>query len=457
MGPLLGVILLFVFGVAAVVYFTRIGSSILYPTLVNCWYCNNNVFLPPNGLDNVEQWKCPICESLNVRNKVGDIVDSIPEMYDPTLNQQSRVSRRPSASKIINALCSNCDLAQQRILSYVTAFDPDNNDKGYLQHANAFKRKLEERYPLCSACRLKVDSIINERDAIAKSLMIDRCRQQLHSKPVVAIPSRQQARRNFYIQGILYWALHMSTLVLSVAAFTWTKETITFMRIGRSISIPIVVSSNVDTNGHLLLPTWVIAMSVSLVSWLWINWHPLQMKVYGYTGKFVPRLKTYQGIHLLLYSLRIATIFTLLYGSETNITLAAIVLFLANIVLLPYSLNILAVQKHPSLFEKIQSIQDERRREIAKYSSQTYDFDWDEDLAAQPTPVAVEPRPALKNPPRRYTHNDESQWNFSPQTFFPRENPTGLEPLLGDMNLTDPSFLSRTAKSMKETFIHAFD
>lgn len=227
------------------------------------------------------------------------------------------MSRRPSASKITNALCSNCDLAQQRILSYVTAFDPDNNvsviyrffktyimfefiktffqqDKGYLQHANAFKRKLEERYPLCSACRLKVDSIINERDAIAKSLMIDRCRQQLHSKPVVAIPSRQQARRNFYIQGILYWALHMSTLVLSVAAFTWTKETIAFMHIGRSISIPIVVSSNVDTNGHLLLHTWVIAMSVSLVSWLWINWHPLQMEVYGYTGKFVPRLKTYQ-------------------------------------------------------------------------------------------------------------------------------------------------------------------
>lgn len=70
MGPLLGIILVFVFGVAAVVYFTRIGTSILYPTLVNCWYCNNNVFLPANGLDNVERWKCPICESLNVRNKV---------------------------------------------------------------------------------------------------------------------------------------------------------------------------------------------------------------------------------------------------------------------------------------------------------------------------------------------------------------------------------------------------
>ena len=175
MGPLLGVILLFVFGVAAVVYFTRIGSSILYPTLVNCWYCNNNVFLPPNGLDNVERWKCPICESLNVRNKVQTThrvyglpvpcIDSSLEMligwryrwfytWDVRSYSQStkyassldflcslmsetlkfhfvlllgRVSRRPSASKIINALCSNCDLAQQRILSYVTAFDPDNN------------------------------------------------------------------------------------------------------------------------------------------------------------------------------------------------------------------------------------------------------------------------------------------------------------------------------------------
>lgn len=75
-------------------------------------------------------------------------MDSIPEMHDLTLNHPSRftklrsgrlfvilkplpllgrVLRRPSANKATNALCSNCDLAQQRILSYVTSFDPDDN------------------------------------------------------------------------------------------------------------------------------------------------------------------------------------------------------------------------------------------------------------------------------------------------------------------------------------------
>lgn len=48
-------------------------------------------------------------------------------MYINCTIHSGRVARRPSASKTINALCSNCDLAQQRILSYVSAFDPDEN------------------------------------------------------------------------------------------------------------------------------------------------------------------------------------------------------------------------------------------------------------------------------------------------------------------------------------------
>ncbi|GAB5589835.1 hypothetical protein Unana1_04735 [Umbelopsis nana] len=379
-------------------------------------------------------------------------------MYDSTLNQKSRVARRPSASKTINALCSNCDLAQQRILSYVSAFDPDENDKDYLQRANAFKRKLEERYPLCPTCRHKVDHIINERDKTAKSLMIDRCRQRLHSKPVIPIPSRHQARRNFYLQGLFYWMLHISTIMISLRACIWTKDTMDLLHIGLPVPITPTFLSSPDADGSLLVPTWAIALSVSLVSWVWISWHPLQMEVYGYTGKFVPRLRTYQGIHILLYSLRIAFIMALLYGSQTDFTRLATALFLATLGLLPYSLYILEVQKHPSLFEKIQSIQEERQREMAMQSSQPYDFDWDEDLATQPTPVPEEKRPALKNPVRsQYNRKDEMQWNFSPQTFFPRESPTGLEPLLGDMNLTDPNFFSRTAKSMRGKFIRAFD
>jgi hypothetical protein len=91
--------------------------------------------------------------------------------------------------------------------------------------------------------------------------------------------------------------------------------------------------------------------------------------------------------------------------------------------LLPYSLRILEVHKHPSLFEKIQNIQEERRREIAKQSSRPYDFDWDEDLASQPTPQVVEPKPVLRNPlPAHYTQKDhQPEWDFTPQRFFPRE------------------------------------
>ncbi|KAH8553865.1 Ima1 N-terminal domain-containing protein [Umbelopsis sp. PMI_123] len=291
MGPLLGFILLFVFGVAVVFFFTRVSSSI--PTLVNCWYCNHNVFLPANGLENIERWKCPVCDSLNVRNKTGELIDSIPEMYDPTLNQQSRVSRRMSAKNSTDVLCSNCDLAQQRILAYVTSFDPEDNDKNYLQHANAFKRKLEERYPLCSMCQHKVDNIISERDKVAKSLMIDRCRQQLHAKPVVAIPSRQQARRNFYIQGILFWTLHMATIALSLRAIVWPNDTIDMLQNGNYVYIPSIITSVVSIDSAFSVSPSIIALFVSIFSAWWVFWHPQQMEVYGYTGKFIPRQKTY--------------------------------------------------------------------------------------------------------------------------------------------------------------------
>ncbi|KAI8582080.1 hypothetical protein K450DRAFT_228903 [Umbelopsis ramanniana AG] len=421
MGPLLGFILLFVFGVAVVFFITRAGSSI--PTLVNCWYCNHNVFLPVNGLENVERWKCPVCDSLNVRNKAGELIDSIPEMKDPTLNQQSRVSRRPSAKTSTDVLCSNCDLAQQRILAYVTSYDPEDNDKDYLQHANVFKRKLEERYPLCSTCQQKVDNIIGERDKVAKSLMIDRCRQQLHSKPVMAIPSRQQAKRNFYIQGILFCALHITTILLSMRATIWPKDTVELLQDTEYVFMPSSVTSILPIGWSYTVPPSIIALLVSVASAWWIFWHPYQMEVYGYTGKFIPRQKTYMGIQIALFAFRLATVLALLYGTTTDFTRLSIILFILSVSLLPYSLSILEVLKHPSLFEKIQIIQEERRREIAKQSSRPYDFDWDEDLASQPTASVAEPKPALRNPlPSHYTQRDQQpEWDFSPQRFFPRE------------------------------------
>ncbi|CAO3693115.1 unnamed protein product [Umbelopsis ramanniana] len=289
--------------------------------------------------------------------------------------------------------------------------------------------------------------------------MIDRCRQQLHSKPVVAIPSRQQAKRNFYVQGILFCALHATTILFSMRAIVWPMDTVELLKNGEYLSIPSIISSIVPFGWSYTIPPLIIALLVSVTSAWWIFWHPYQMEVYGYTGKFIPRQKTYMGIQIALFAFRLAAVLALLYGTTKDFTRLSTILFILNVSLLPYSLRILEVHKHPSLFEKIQTIQEERRREIAKQSSRPYDFDWDEDLASQPTPQVVEPKPVLRNPlPAHYTQKDhQPEWDFTPQRFFPRENPTGLEPLLGDMNLAEPNFFQRTARSVQGTFMNAFD
>lgn len=123
--------------------------------------------------------------------------------------------------------------------------------------------------------------------------MIDRCRQQLHSKPVVAIPSRQQAKRNFYIQGILFCALHATTILLSMRAVVWPIDTVELLKNGEYFSMPSIISSVGPIGWSYTVPPLMIALLVSVISAWWIFWHPYQMEVYGYTGKFIPRQKVY--------------------------------------------------------------------------------------------------------------------------------------------------------------------
>jgi hypothetical protein len=125
--------------------------------------------------------------------------------------------------------------------------------------------------------------------------MIDRCRQQLHSKPVMAIPSRFQARRNFIIRGVLFGTLHMFSLLFSL--FTCIRPKVAHSYMNKGYLIPSLFEFENYTfvaGEHAALPIWSAALLLSIISWTWTTWHPYQMEVYGYSGKYVHRLGIYQ-------------------------------------------------------------------------------------------------------------------------------------------------------------------
>lgn len=40
------------------------------PICVNCWYCNQTVYLLPGGKQTKHYWYCTLCENTNITNDV---------------------------------------------------------------------------------------------------------------------------------------------------------------------------------------------------------------------------------------------------------------------------------------------------------------------------------------------------------------------------------------------------
>ncbi|KAI8054094.1 Ima1 N-terminal domain-containing protein [Syncephalis plumigaleata] len=180
---------------------------------VQCFYCHQWTRLPPvvrvSPSDETNattgqpaqhrhigetpyNWFCQYCQNRNLRAKNGELIDQVPAMFDESLNatqwrkeeqstgnqhHQHRQRRRRcqglSDTELMSddeelsvPFCDSCLFNHNMVLQLLTSYQPDESDpnfKDYDTAVEAYKAKIEERYPpLCEQCAPRVQRRITQ-------------------------------------------------------------------------------------------------------------------------------------------------------------------------------------------------------------------------------------------------------------------------------------------------------
>ncbi|KAJ8657471.1 hypothetical protein O0I10_006773 [Lichtheimia ornata] len=192
------------------------------PVKVNCWYCNQDTCLVPGSRQTERYWHCNICENTNIRDEHGEIVDSVPVMFDASLNRpitpvqtSTRSTSTPSSSRM---LCENCQRNQSLIYQIMSDYIRDENDPEYnfyVRTADDYQRSLHEKYPLCDDCQAKVDGIVAEQKAILQQ-------RRFNEKLTRSMTTKAPRKPSFYeyiSRGSLWVFIHVLFLFICAAAY----------------------------------------------------------------------------------------------------------------------------------------------------------------------------------------------------------------------------------------------
>ncbi|KAG9068916.1 hypothetical protein KI688_011212 [Linnemannia hyalina] len=166
-------------------------TILMRPIRVECWSCLRPSWLHRGQRDaSPHDWTCLNCQNHQRRDKDGNI-ESVPEMFDSTLNEdtseriaRSRTSRNrarsngstPSSSQD-DVFCDKCSSNQRVIYQLLSNYIPDEDDENYeafFENADAYRRQVEERYPLaCSDCLDRVQRRLSQQNYRIKSSLLN--------------------------------------------------------------------------------------------------------------------------------------------------------------------------------------------------------------------------------------------------------------------------------------------
>ncbi|CAO3684215.1 unnamed protein product [Rhizopus stolonifer] len=191
---------------------------------VNCWFCNEDTDIDIQEGESEKRWYCSHCESLNMKDENGDILD--PVVPSDILEPPYKVTTyRPYyTNKTKPILCDYCNNEQWIIQWLEKPFDLEDNEnetnyneqvKRYLER----KRYLDERYGLCAECYNKVSAYLIEQDELYGKA---RCMEPIldetedrsaeEDKYTVRESYRKRSKTRTSIQATFWFMAHLLTL-----------------------------------------------------------------------------------------------------------------------------------------------------------------------------------------------------------------------------------------------------
>ncbi|KAJ8100308.1 Ima1 N-terminal domain-containing protein [Lipomyces tetrasporus] len=140
-----------------------------------CFYCNvkTSSDLTYQSSSNSYEWRCPLCEAVNVINEAGEIMDYTPE---DTTAAENLITAATANNETESPFCRNCQTNHRIVMEALASYLPpewDSRYKEYEKRLPSYKGELEQRYPpYCENCRDTVIRKLSENNYNARARLL---------------------------------------------------------------------------------------------------------------------------------------------------------------------------------------------------------------------------------------------------------------------------------------------
>ncbi|KAL0090563.1 hypothetical protein J3Q64DRAFT_1847375 [Phycomyces blakesleeanus] len=180
------------------------------PLTVQCWYCHQTSYLLEDGQETYERWHCKVCDSDNLLDETGTIIDQVDAMFAEQPSKiemrSCRPAKNPISSKDIGPniklpiqkgkICDQCMQAISENDLIMKNYIPDESDplyKSNCYYSDALHTGLVNGTPLCRNC----DELVRETIGTSKEKDWQPWRSDMMIKLQTAVPNQPTAKKYF--------------------------------------------------------------------------------------------------------------------------------------------------------------------------------------------------------------------------------------------------------------------
>ncbi|KAK9323196.1 Ima1 N-terminal domain-containing protein [Lipomyces orientalis] len=141
-----------------------------------CFFCNvkSSSELTYQSSSKSYEWRCPLCEAVNVINEAGEIMDYTPE--DTSASENHLTNAATANNETESPFCRNCQMNHRIVMEALASYLPpewDSRYKEYEKRLPSYKAELEQRYPpYCETCRGTVIRKLSENNYNARARIL---------------------------------------------------------------------------------------------------------------------------------------------------------------------------------------------------------------------------------------------------------------------------------------------